>query len=425
MANELSVNDLSALLADWQLIARDDQLPPLSAQNGERWRVWLVLGGRGAGKTRTGSEWLRAKVFGEWPDSKPAKRIALIGETIGDVRNVMIEGASGLLSVHNAEERPIFEPSKQRLSWPNGAIAQMYSAENPEGLRGPQFDVAWCDEVGKWKDADAAWDMMQFGLRLGEHPQVVVTTTPRTIGLLKRLLADPATAVSRAATADNAANLATTFMTEMERRYTGSALGRQELMGELIDDTTGNLWQRNWIEEHRVTRPPELTRLVVAVDPPVTAKATSDACGIVVVGLGVDGRGYVLADQTVQGRSPIQWARAVVSAYRHFEADRVVAETNQGGDLVITVLRQVDPTLPVRTVHATRGKWVRAEPIAALYAEGRVAHVGIYEQLEDQLCAFGTDGRANGKSPDRLDALVWALTDLMIDAAVEPTLRAL
>jgi phage terminase large subunit-like protein len=337
----------------------------------------------------------------------------------------MIEGVSGLMSVHGSGQRPRFEPSKGQLVWPSGAIAQAFSAEDPDGLRGPQFDAAWCDEVAKWRHPQRTWDMLQFALRLGRHPQMVATTTPRPIPLLKKLLADAGTLVTRAATADNAANLAPTFLEEMTRRYAGSALGRQELLGELVDDTSGALWRRDWIDAHRVGCAPELSAIVVAVDPPVTATAASDACGIVVAGLGPDGRAYVVDDRTLQGREPTVWARAAVAAYHDTMADRVVAEVNQGGDLVVTVLRQIDPNVAVRTVRATRGKWLRAEPIAALYAEGRVAHVGAFDALEDQMCAFGADGLAKGRSPDRLDALVWALTDLMIGAAGRPGIRRL
>jgi phage terminase large subunit-like protein len=267
--------------------------------------------------------------------------------------------------------------------------------------------------------------MLQFALRLGAHPQMVATTTPRPIPLIKKLLADAGTVVTRAATAANAENLAPSFVEEMTRRYAGSALGRQELLGELVDDTSGALWRRDWIDAHRVAAAPELSAIVVAVDPPVTATATSDACGIVVAGLGPDGRAYVVDDRTLQGREPVVWARAVIAAYGEHMADRVVAEVNQGGDLVVTILRQIDPTVAVRTVRATRGKWLRAEPIAALYAEGRVAHVGGFDALEDQMCAFGADGLSQGRSPDRLDALVWALTDLMIGAGGRPGIRRL
>lgn len=411
----LGDDDLAFLLADWQVWARDDQLPPAGTA-GAPWRVWLILGGRGAGKTRAGAEWVRAKALGVAPlASEPAGRIALVGETLADVRRVMIEGQSGLLAIHAEAERPQFESSKGRLVWPNGTIAEIFSAECPDALRGPQFAAAWCDELCKWRNAEATWDMLQFGLRLGPAPQVAVTTTPRPLPLLKAILADPQTVTSRAATAANADNLSPSFMAEMLRRYAGSLLGRQELDGELIENLEGGLWRRDWIETARVTEAPALRTVVVAVDPPVTATAASDACGIVVAGKGGDGRGYVIDDRTVQGREPSVWARAVRAAYHDHKADRVVAEVNQGGDLVVGVLKQIDATMPVRTVRATRGKWVRAEPVAALYAEGRVVHAGRFEALEEQLCAFGSDGRAGGRSPDRLDALVWALTDLLID----------
>lgn len=418
----LSDDDLELVLGDWQVWARDDQLPPDTA-DGEPWRVWLILGGRGAGKTRAGAEWVKAKALGIAPLARePARRIALVGETIADVRRVMIEGESGLLAIHGDAERPRFEVSKGHVLWPNGTIAEIFSAECPDGLRGPQFAAAWCDELCKWRNAEATWDMLQFALRLGDAPQVAVTTTPRPMPLLSAILADEKTVTCRAATLANAANLAPTFVAEMSRRYAGSLLGRQELEGELIEELKGGLWRRDWIEDLRIATAPPMRTVVVAVDPPVTATAASDACGIIVAGIGVDGRGYVIGDRTVQGREPNVWARAVRAAYHDHEADRVVAEVNQGGDLVVSVLKQIDAAMPVRTVRATRGKWVRAEPVAALYAEGRVIHAGHFEQLESQLVAFGSDGRVNGRSPDRLDALVWALTDLMIDPPEPPRL---
>lgn len=424
--SKFNEDELAEIIAHWPLWARADQLAPETTAEGTPWRVWLVMGGRGAGKTRAGAEWVRAKALGLKPAGEiAARRIALVGETLADVRRVMIEGVSGLMSVHPRQQRPHFEPSKRQLVWPSGAIAQMFSAEDPDGLRGPQFDAAWCDEIAKWRHPQKTWDMLQFGLRLGTSPQMVATTTPRPIPLLKKLLGEPGTVVTRASTADNADNLAPTFIEEMTRRYAGTALGRQELNGELVDDTSGALWRRDWIEAHRVERAPELTAIVVAVDPPVTATAQSDACGIVVAGLGPDGRAYVIDDRTLQGREPQVWARAAVAAYHDYMADRVVAEINQGGDLVVTVLRQIDENVAVRTVRATRGKWLRAEPIAALYAEGRVAHAGTFAALEDQMCVFGADGLARGRSPDRLDALVWALTDLMVGTAGRPGVRRL
>lgn len=423
---DLDAAELQALELDWQVWARDDQLPPSLTADGNAWRVWLILGGRGAGKTRAGAEWIRAKALGLAPvGERPATRIALVGETFADVRRVMIEGVSGLLAIHGDDERPHYESSKLQLVWPNGCVAQIFSAESPDSLRGPQFDAAWCDELAKWREPEATWDMLQFGLRLGEHPEIVVTTTPRPISLLKQIMSDAGTVITRAATQANAENLAPSFVAEMSRRYAGTALGRQELLGEIVDEMAGSLWRRDWIESARVADCPELRRIVVAVDPPVTATANSDACGIIIAGLGADGRAYIAADRSLQGREPHVWARAAVRAYQDFAADRVVAEVNQGGDLVVSVLKQIDDSVAVRTVRATRGKWLRAEPIAALYAEGRVAHVGHLAVLEEQMLSFGADGLARGRSPDRVDALVWALTDLMLGATAAPGIRQL
>lgn len=409
------------LLRDWEIWARDDQLPPAD----DEWRTWLILGGRGAGKTRAGAEWVRGQALGRTPFARePVGRIALVGETYHDARSVMIEGVSGLLAIHARDERPAFYASRNELIWPNGAIGQVFSAEDPDSLRGPQFGAAWCDEIAKWRRAEDAWDMLQFGLRLGALPRAVVTTTPRANALLQSLLGDATVAVSRTRTHDNAAHLAASFLAEMERRYAGTELGRQELDGELIDELKGTLWQRAWIEATRCLSVPELRRVVVGVDPPVTTGEKADACGIVVAGLADDGRGFVLADETVQGLAPNAWARAVLQAYHTHEADRIVAEVNQGGDLVEAVIRQMEPAVPITKVRATRGKWLRAEPVAALYAEGRIAHVGTFDALEAEMMMFGNDGRAGGRSPDRLDALVWAVTDLMTaPAAPAPRLR--
>ena len=344
---------------------------------------------------------------------------------MSDVRNVMVDGVSGLLAIHPAHERPVYEPSKRRITWKNGAVAELFSADETEGLRGPQFSAAWCDELAKWRDAENAWDMLQFGLRLGDCPQTIVTTTPRPSAFLKKLMADAATVSVHLATADNASNLAPMFVAEMTRRYAGSTIGRQELLGELVDESSESLWRRSWIESARIATPPEMRRVIVALDPPVSATARSDACGIVVAGLGVDGRAYVLADRTIQGRTPDVWAKAAIAAYDDFAADRMVAEINQGGDLVIGVVQQFKPNLPIVKVRATRGKWVRAEPVASLYAEGRVVHVGRFDALEDQLVAFGVDGTVKGKSPDRADALVWAITELLLSDGVMPSVRML
>jgi phage terminase large subunit-like protein len=408
----------------WPLWARADQRPPLTTAGGQPWQTWLLLGGRGSGKTRAGAEWVRAKAIGSADaPGPPARRIALIGLTISQVRSVMVEGVSGLLGVHTPRERPRYEISRNEIVWRNGAIAQLFAADQPDNLRGPQFDAAWCDEFAKWRKPDYAWDMLQFGLRLGTQPQAVITTTPRNLAVLKKIIDDPATVMNRSRTVDNAINLAPGFVRQIMERYGNTALGRQELEGEIVEERAGGYWNYELINAHRVAAAPDLGRIVVGVDPPISAHAGSDACGIVVVGLGTDNRGYVLADRSIRGREPVVWARAVIAACRDYGADRVVAETNQGGDLVLAVIRQVDENVPVVGVKATRGKWKRAEPVSILYAQGSISHVGEWPELEVQMCAFGPDGLAHGKSPDRLDALVWALTELMLTQRAFPTVH--
>lgn len=412
---ELGPAELHALLADWAFWARPDQLPPAAAQGGGLWTTWLVLGGRGAGKTRAGAEWVRGLALGRAPFApRPVGRIALVAETLGDVREVMVEGVSGLLSVHTAEERPRWVPSRRRLEWTNGAVAQGFSADDPESLRGPQFDAAWCDELAKWRRAEAAFDMLQFGLRLGDHPRQMITTTPRPTHLLRRLLGDPASAVTRAKTADNAFHLAPGFLSQVLARYGGTRLGRQELDGEIIEDRPDALWTRAAVEAARTRSAPVLARILVAVDPPASSRAGADACGIVCAGIDGAGMVYVLADESAAGLRPAQWAARAVALFHRFEADGVVAEVNQGGEMVRAVLAEVDAAVPVQSVRATRGKYLRAEPVAALYEQGRVRHVGTFPALEDELCDFGPDGLSSGRSPDRLDALVWAITALAL-----------
>jgi phage terminase large subunit-like protein len=410
--------DRREIIDGWAYWAREhQQLPP----DGDNWRTWLLLGGRGAGKTRAGAEWVRARALGLWPSTGPhAERIAIVAPTFDEARLVMIEGKSGLLAIHPDHQRPRYQSSLRLVTWPNGSIAQVFSAEEPEGLRGPQFDAAWCDELAKWKHADAAWDMLSFALRLGDHPRVTVTTTPRPVPILKRLMADVATAVSTSRTADNRGYLAAGFWKDVQQRYGGTRLGRQELEGELIDDNPDALFRRDGIEAIRVRSCPPLTRVVIAVDPPASHGKRANACGIVCAGLGEDGRCYVLDDATMQGARPAQWARAVVALYHARLADRVVAEVNQGGAMVEAVLREIDPDVSFRAVYATRGKQARAEPVAALYEQSRVSHVGTFPDLEDEMCAGVEPG---GKSPDRLDALVWAVTDLMLRRQGEPRVR--
>lgn len=422
----LNIYELDFLLHDWQIWARDDQMPPRVKTGQEDWTSWLIMGGRGAGKTRAGAEWVRGAALGIAPFADaPLSPIALIGENLSDVRAVMIEGVSGLLAIHPKAERPHYEPSKRRLEWPNGAVAQIFSADDPESLRGPQFAAAWCDELAKWRYAEKTWDMLQFGLRIGAHPKQVMTTTPRPIPLIKKLLGDPAVVVSRANTKANAVNLSPVFLDAIVRRYENTRLGRQELEAELLEDRPDALWQRAQIDMQRVKHMPSCARIVVALDPPTTSKKNSDACGIIVAALDQEGRAYVLGDETLEQVKPLEWARRAVKTYYRMKADCLIAEVNQGGEMVESIIRQIDPLVPVRCVHATRGKWLRAEPIAALYEQGRVAHVGQFAELEDQMCDFGRDGLSGGRSPDRLDALVWALTELLLNTTSAPRIQTL
>lgn len=398
----MSPREAAILLYDWRIWARAKQLPPEGA-----WRIWLILAGRGFGKTRTGAEWVRRGI-----EAGAFRRVALVGETTADARDVMVEGDSGLLKVSPPWNRPRYEPSKRKLTWPNGAVAQTFSADDPEQLRGPQFDAAWADEIAKWRYV-ASWDNLMLGLRLGAAPKCVATTTPRPRAWLVRLIEDAGTVVTTGATAENAANLAPAFLDQIMRTYGGSRLARQEIDGEMLMDTPGALWRRSDIDRNRITpaATPVLIRVVVAIDPAVSTGVNSDETGVIVAGLDGDGVGYVLED--LSGRySPDSWARRAIAAYRRREADTLVAEVNQGGDLVVQTLRTVDPSVPVRAVRASRGKRGRAEPIAALYEQGRVRHAGALPDLEDQMCAY--TGAPGDASPDRLDALVWALSDLML-----------
>ncbi|MBV2361334.1 terminase family protein [Thalassococcus sp. CAU 1522] len=424
--DDLSDGERLALPYLFEFWAHDHQLPP----DGD-WRSWVILGGRGAGKTRAGAEWVRSMVEGARPlDAGRAKRVALVGETLDQVREVMIFGDSGILACSPPDRRPHWVASRRCLVWPNGAEAMAFSAHEPEALRGPQFDAAWVDELAKWRNARDTWDMLQFGLRLGAHPQVCVTTTPRNVGILKELLELPSTAVTRAATEANQAFLAASFLQEVRARYAGSRLGLQELDGILLDEVDGALWTREMLDGCRGGRMPDFDRIVVAVDPPAGAGKAADECGIVVAGVVAQGapqewRAVVLEDASVQGASPLGWASAAADAYRRWQADRVVAEVNQGGAMVETVLQQVDPGLPIRQVHATRGKAARAEPVAALYEQGRVAHVAGLSELESQMCLMTQGGFEGSGSPDRVDALVWALTDLMLAQGARPVLPKL
>lgn len=367
----------------------------------------MMLGGRGAGKTRAGAEWIRARVEQK---KKPARHIALIGETYAAARAVMVEGPSGLLTISPPETMPRFLPSRKLLIWPSGAEARLFSAERPEALRGPQFDTAWCDELAKWRHAEETWDMLQFGLRLGGKPQQVVTTTPRPTPLIKRLLVDKNCVVTRARTQDNRANLAPAFVEQIIARYVGTKLGRQELDGVLVDDDAQALWQSTLLDAHRCDKAPPLALIIVALDPPVGTGPRADACGVVVIGQSAKGRAYVLEDATVQGLPPDQWAAHVRDVYRHYGASALIAEINQGGELVREIIQRDAPDIIFEPVRAIAGKLMRAEPVAALYARGRVSHVGAFAELEKQMCSY--DG--SGPSPDRMDALVWGLSWLLL-----------
>lgn len=414
----LSENALLALPWMFEFWALSHQLPPEGA-----WKTWVIMGGRGAGKTRAGAEWVRMQVEGAGPlDTGRAKRLALVAETIDQARDVMVFGESGILACSPPDRRPEWQATRKRLVWPNGAEAQVFSAHEPEALRGPQFDGAWVDELAKWKRAEETWDMLQFALRLGRNPQQVVTTTPRSVATLKAILKNPSTVLTHAPTEANRAYLAASFLEEVRARYAGTRTGRQELEGLMLEDAEGALWTSARLEALRVEVAPELDRIVVAIDPPVTGHGSSDECGIVVVGACTSGppqdwRAVVLEDASVQGASPDGWARAALDALRRHGADRLVAEVNQGGDMVESVIRQIDPLVAYRAVRASRGKVARAEPVAALYEQGRVSHVRGLGGLEDQMCRMTAQGYTGKGSPDRVDALVWALTDLMIEPA--------
>lgn len=409
------------LAHDWQRWARPNQRPP----QGD-WRIWMILAGRGFGKTRAGAEWVRSIA-----ESEPDARIALVAANLAEARSVMVEGPSGLLAIARPSRRPTYEPSLRRLTWPNGARAYLYSAAEPESLRGPEHSHGWCDELGKWDQsggrAEASWNNLAMGLRRGRSPRLCVTTTPRAVPLVRRLATDSHVAVARGSTFDNKGHLPPDFLAEMERRYGRSLLGRQELGGELIDEVDGALWSRGLIERSRITTLAghEYARIVIGVDPP--ASAHGDACGIVVAGLCPDGGAHILADASVEGCSPEGWARAVANAAAAWSADRIVAEANQGGDMVRSVLKAANIALPLRLVHARRGKAARAEPVAALYEAGRVLHRGMFPALEDEYCGLMPGGGycGPGRSPDRADAAVWALSELMLHAAAPARVRSL
>lgn len=423
----LSEHERAGLTHHWPFWARPEQLPP----EGD-WSIWLVLAGRGFGKTRVGAEWVRSVVCGSTPLAKGhAGRIALVAETAADARDVMVEGESGLLAVHPPDFRPAYEPSKRRLTWPNGASASLFNAIEPDQLRGPQHDLAWSDELAKWRYARETWDQLQFGLRLGQHPRQCVTTTPRPIEVVRELVGrstrGDGVALTRGKTRDNASNLAGPFLAEIMARYDGTRLGRQELDAEILDDAPGALWTRRMLDETRRNEAPPMRRTLVAIDPGIGDPGTDDVAetGIVCGGLGDDQRAYVLEDASFVA-SPNEWARRAVSVHDRYEADGFVVEINQGGAMVANTIRSVRPNAKIIEVRATRGKHVRAEPVAALYEQERVSHVGGFAELEDQMVMMTSAGFIGERSPDRLDALVWLLTELFpsVVKKVEPPRKA-
>lgn len=403
----LSEAQAAALLKDWRgFLARPNQVAP----DGD-WDIWLLLAGRGFGKTRTGAEWVKEEV-----EAGRATRIALIAETAADGRDVMVEGESGILAIYDYENRPLYEPSKRRITWANGAIATIYNATEPDQLRGPQHDLAWSDELAKWKYARETWDQLQFGLRLGKHPRQLVTTTPRPIELVKAIVAgnEGKVHITRGKTLDNRANLASTFLEKIEARYSGTRLGRQELDGEILGDMPGALWRQDQIDLYRkkdIGAP--LERILVGVDPAITNTEDSDEHGIIVAGIRGN-EGFILEDASLKG-SPLSWARRAIAMHDKYAADGIVVEVNQGGDMVAQTLKSVRQTINIIEVRATRGKHVRAEPIAALYEQGRVFHVGNFPELETQMTMTTAAGYEGENSPDRLDAAVWVLTKLFPD----------
>jgi phage terminase large subunit-like protein len=398
----LSERELEWYNHDWQIWSRPEQRQPPGD-----WFVWLLRSGRGFGKTRTGAEWVRERVAAGY------KRIALVGQTKADVRDTMLEvGDSALLNIYPKGDAPTFVPSQRRVVWPNGAIAVVYSGDEPDQLRGPQHDTAWVDELAKFRYPDETWSNLLLGLRIGRDPRVVVTTTPRPIRLIKELRSKATTVDSQYPTDMNIANLSPTYIREVIDPLRNTRLGRQEIEGELLEDTPGALWTQEMIDSSRSTSVPPLVRVVVGVDP--TATTRGDAAGIVVAGVGTDGHGYVLADDTVQG-SPNTWGSRAVQSYHTHQADRIVAETNNGGEMVELTVRTVDGSVAYKGVWASRGKRTRAEPIAAMYEQRRIHHVGNLAELENEMTTWAPEDK---DSPNRMDALVWALTELFLSEQV-------
>jgi phage terminase large subunit-like protein len=430
--SKLSVKQAKELRHDWQFWGRTEQMAPPS----DDWNVWFINAGRGFGKTRAGAEWVREQV------KQGHKRIAAVASTNSDIERVMVNGESGFLNICSPTDKthkgvemgfPNWSPTKRSLTWANGAKVEFYSAEEPERLRGPQFSSAWCDELAAWKRDQDTWDMLQFCLRLGKHPRICVTTTPKPTKLVRTILKqskgiNPKVVITSGSTFDNSANLAGTYLEAVKAQYEGTRLGKQELYAEVLEEAEGALWNTDILDACQISREdlPHLNRIVVALDPAVTANAESDLTGIIVAGVDVNGKGYILGDYTAK-LSPQGWASKAIQLYHKFEADRIVAEVNQGGDMVRTTIHGEDETIPFKAVRASRGKYARAEPISALYERGLVFHVrnpedgSNLEELETQMRTWEPLGSIG--SPDRLDAMVWALTDLMLNGYAKPELK--
>ncbi|APG63814.1 ATP-binding protein [Sphingorhabdus lutea] len=418
--NSLSPTQLGKLKYEWRILARPSQLPPKG-----NWRIWLIMAGRGFGKTRAGAEWVH-----DIAAANPHVKIALLGDNLYDVRATMVEGDSGILSTQRRHLPVKWESSLRQIIWANGAAAYCYSAQSPEALRGPQHSHAWCDELTKWEHSGGknidAWDNLAMGLRLGKKPQILVTTTPRRNILLQNIMARDDVVITKGTTQDNRAALPPDFIAAMEAQYGQSNLGRQELSGELLCEIDGALWTRPILQKCRIATPIEpeqISRIIISVDPPASDRG--DECGIIVAAGLTDGRGALLYDGSIAKASPEKWARQVANLAENWGADHVVAEANQGGDMVGSVLRAANINLPIKLVHASRGKMARAEPVAALYEAGRVVHAGRFDALEDQLCGMmiGGNYEGPGRSPDRADALVWAMTELMLGRRAMPKIR--
>lgn len=397
----LSPDEYKILMYDWQFWARPEQLPPQELFTDESKFQWLYLAGRGAGKTRSMAEFVTDCV-----KNRGYRRISLIGATAPEVRTIIMEGESGLLNISHPDFMPVYEPSKKKVIWPNGAIANIFYGSEPELSRGAQSDLVWMDELCKWQYPQETVDNIMFGLRLGKKPLCCISTTPKPIKAIKDLLKDTSVCVTRGTTYDNKDNLANSFIKTIIGKYEGTRLGRQELNAEILEDNPGALWKRAWIDRDRISTAPDMERIVVAIDPKAMSDADSEA-GIIVAGKGVDGFYYMLEDCSMNG-GPLEWAQTAINAYERWRADRIVAEINNGGEMVESTLKNIKSTVPYKSVWASRGKVIRAEPISALSEQGKIKHVGVFANLEDQLCEW----EQGMKSPDRLDAYVWAFTFL-------------